>query len=156
MNDEDHLKQKLRAIEALFAGATTAGERDAADRARDRIAARLRELRGDAQVEWQFSLTPWSRRLLIALAKRYGLRPYRYRRQRRTTLVVRAPERFLREVFLPEYDRMFETLCAHLDAVTERVLAEVLNDGGGDNDVAEQDKPKQLEVFAATKGVASK
>jgi len=101
MSDEERLKQKLRAIEALFAGATTAGERYAAERARERISSRLQELRGDAQVEWQFSLTPWSRRLLIALAKRYGLQPYRYRRQRRTTLVVRASERFLREGFLP-------------------------------------------------------
>ena len=34
MNDEERLEQKLRAIEALFAGATTPGEREAADRAR--------------------------------------------------------------------------------------------------------------------------
>ena len=41
MDDEEKLKAKLRAIEALFSGATTAGERDAADSARQRIAARL-------------------------------------------------------------------------------------------------------------------
>ncbi len=32
--DEIKLKEKLRLIEALFAGAKTAGEKDAADRAR--------------------------------------------------------------------------------------------------------------------------
>ncbi len=93
MHDEERLKDKLRAIEALHAGATTAGERNAADRARDRIAARLAELQNEQVVEWQFSLTPWSRRLFVALARRYGLQPYRYKRQRRNTRVVRASDR---------------------------------------------------------------
>jgi hypothetical protein len=149
MDDEQRLRQKLRSIEALFAGATTDGERDAAERARERIATRLRELRDDAQVEWQFSLTPWSRQLLLGLSKRYGLNPYRYRRQRRTTLVVRASERFLREIFLPEYDRMVETLYQHLDAVTERVVADVL--GGGGTEEVVDDSPQQLDVFAAAR-----
>jgi hypothetical protein len=34
ITDEVKLKEKLRLIEALFAGAKTAGEKDAADRAR--------------------------------------------------------------------------------------------------------------------------
>ena len=154
MHDEERLKQKLRAIESLFAGATTAGERVAADRARDRIAARLTELRNDTEVEWQFSLTRWSRRLLVALARRYGLRPYRYKRQRHTTLVIRASERFLLETFLPEYDKMCETLYEHLDAVTERVLAEVLH--GDQSDAAVVEQPRQLEVFAGAKTSTSK
>lgn len=92
MYDEDRLKEKLRAIEALFSGATTDGERDAADRARQRIAARLAELAKEAGVEWQFSLDPWSYKLLVALARRYGLKPYRYRRQRYSTLIIKASE----------------------------------------------------------------
>ncbi len=40
------------------------------------------------QVEWQFSLDPWSYRLLVALSRRYGLEPYRYRRQRHSTLII--------------------------------------------------------------------
>jgi hypothetical protein len=44
MTDESRLVERLCAIEALFAGATTDGERDAADRARQRIVARLAEL----------------------------------------------------------------------------------------------------------------
>jgi hypothetical protein len=37
MMDEAKLKEKLRLIEVLFAGAKTAGEKDAADRAKQRI-----------------------------------------------------------------------------------------------------------------------
>lgn len=155
MNDEDRLKAKLRAIEALFAGATTAGERDAADRARQRIVCRLADLRDDEQVEWQFTVTPWSRRLLVALARRYGLQPYRYKRQRNTTRVIRASERFLKETFLPEYDKMCETLYEHLDAVTERVVADVLHADNSDAPVVNA-QPQQLEAFATAQGRSMK
>lgn len=143
MFDEEGLKQKIRAIEALFAGATTDGERVAADRARQRIAARLAELMAERPIEWQFSLNPWSRKLLIALARRYGLQAYRYRRQRYSTLVVRAPERFLKETFLPEYNRMSDTLYEHLTEVAERVIAEVLDSDGSDVEV-DDGEPQQL------------
>src|SRR5262249_29407347 len=48
------------------------------------------------------------------------LKPYRYHRQRYSTLIIRAPERFLRETFLPEYDRMVEVLGNHLAELTQR------------------------------------
>lgn len=144
MFDEDGLKQKLRAIEALFAGATTEGERVAAGRARQRIAARLTELMAERPVEWQFTVDPWSRKLLLGLARRYGLQPYRYRRQRYTTLVIRAPERFLKETFLPEYNRMYDTLYEHLTEVAERIVAEVLDSDRSEAKVAD-DEPQQLE-----------
>lgn len=44
MMDEARLMEKLRLIEALFAGAKTAGEKDAADRARQRILDRLQSM----------------------------------------------------------------------------------------------------------------
>lgn len=144
MNDEARLREKLRAIEALFAGATTDGERDAADRARERIAARLRALQMERPIEWQFSLDPWSYRLLVALARRYGLKPYRYRRQRHSTLIVKAPEQFLKETFLPEYDAMVKTLHEHLAAVTERIVTEVLHADRSEPLI--QEEPKQLSL----------
>ncbi|MCP5114519.1 MAG: hypothetical protein GY953_27135, partial [bacterium] len=81
------LKAKLRKIEALFAGATTPGERLAAEAAIQRIKGRLHEAGQVAEsVEMKFTLADtWSRKLFVALCRRYGLRPYRYRRQRRTT-----------------------------------------------------------------------
>ncbi|MFP2908447.1 hypothetical protein ACLESD_26015 [Pyxidicoccus sp. 3LFB2] len=146
MHDEERLKEKLRAIEALFAGATTEGEREAAGRARERISARLVELQGEQQVEWRFSLDPWSYRLFVALARRYGMSPYRYRRQRYTTLVIKASERFLRETFLPEYDAMSKTLHEHLTAVTDRVVSEVLSSDTSEPVVVDAE-PRQLQAF---------
>jgi hypothetical protein len=63
--DESRLLAKLRGIEALFAGATTEGERAAATEARTRIQLRLRDLEvGDPPVEYRFI----PRRRLVAQA----------------------------------------------------------------------------------------
>ena len=149
MDDEQRLRDKLRAVEALHAGAATPGERDAAGRARERIQIRLAELQVDQPIEWQFSSDQWSHRLLLALARRYGLRPYRYPRQRHTTVVLRAPERFLREVFIPEYEQMVDLLNAHLSSVAARVIADVLDPDR--SDVVVVDTPLQLEAFVTVK-----
>ena len=95
MTADTELRDKLRKIEALFAGATTPGERAAAGAAAGRIRERLRESeKTEGLVEMQFSLADlWSRQLFLALARRYGLRPYRYHRQKRTTVMLRAPRR---------------------------------------------------------------
>jgi hypothetical protein len=63
----------------------------------------------------------------MALLRRYGLDPYRYRRQRRTTVVVRAPRRFVDETLWPEFQELNEVLTAHLDDVTRRVIAEAFS-----------------------------
>src|SRR6266540_6831783 len=90
MNDEAALRDKLRKIEALFSGAGTAGEKAAAGAAADRIRARPREEeKREKSIEIRFSLAdPWSRHMFIALCRRYGLRPYRYPRMRRQSVMV--------------------------------------------------------------------
>ena len=126
--DEKELREKLRKIEALFAGAATPGERDAADAARDRIRARLREFeQAERPEEWRFALeNPWSRRLFIALTRRYGLEPYRRRGQRRTSVMVSAPPSFVRGTLIPEFDELNGVLVAHLEALAAKIIEDVL------------------------------
>ena len=90
MPSEDELRAKLRRIEALIAGGGTAGERDAAGAALERVKARLAEqARIDPPIEVQFSMPDaWSRQLFVALCRRYGLKPYRYKRQKRTSVML--------------------------------------------------------------------
>jgi hypothetical protein len=126
MSRESQLLDKLRKIEALLAGAGTSGERLAAEAARERIRARLSE-RGprDPPVELQISVSDqWSRRLFLALCRRYRLEPYRYPRQRDHTLMVRAPRRFFDQVLWPEFCELDRTLQADLHEVTLRVIRE--------------------------------
>src|ERR1700724_1764000 len=96
MTIEDELKERLRKVEALFIGAATPRERDAAGAAMERLKAKLAETAAkERPAEHKLSLPDgWSVRLFIALCRRYGLRPYRYPRQRRTTIMVRAPKSF--------------------------------------------------------------
>src|ERR1700694_5388123 len=81
MSTQSQLREELRKIEALFAGAGTTGERLAAEAALERVRARLTELgHKDSPVEMQFSMPDqWSRHLFLALCRRYGLSPYRLR-----------------------------------------------------------------------------
>ncbi len=97
--NEAEVRAKLRKIEALFARAETEGERLAAEAAAERIRARLGKFqKSEGPIEMKFSLPDaWSRQLFVALSRRYGLKPYRYPRQRRTTVVLSAPERFISE-----------------------------------------------------------
>jgi hypothetical protein len=119
----------LRKIEALFAEAGTAGEQQAAEAALQRVQARLAELqRQDPAVEVQFSMPDqWSRRLFVALCRRYGLKPYRYRRQRLTTVVLRVPRGFVDEVLWPEFGELNQALVNYLNEVTLRVIREEIH-----------------------------
>lgn len=142
--DESRLLEKLRRIEALHASPGTPGEEEAAAKARQRILERLEALREtDPVVEMRFSLPDmWSRRLLMALLRRYGLEPFRYSGQRYTTVMVEAPKRFLEETVWPEYKALAQTLREYLDEVTRRVIAEALD--ADTSDVAVRQAPKQL------------
>jgi hypothetical protein len=128
MNDEATLLEKLRRIEALHAGATTPCERNAAAEARQRILNRLAEQRrSDSPIEYKFSLdNRWSRRLFLALLRRYGLRPYRYPRQRASTVMVRVPRSFSEATLWPEFIALDEALREHMDAVAERIIGEAI------------------------------
>ena len=135
--DEAKLRDKLMRIEALLAGATTEGERMAAAEARQRIQDRLKSVeQSDPAVEFQFTVAdPWSRKVFVALLRRYDLKPYRHRGQRRTTVMVKAPKRFVQETLWPAFEQINATLHTYLDEMTDRIIAEVLH--GDSSDAAE-------------------
>ena len=124
--NERELIEKLRLVENLFAGAATEGERDAAANAIDRIRRRLEETeRTDPAVEYKFSLRDmWARRLFVALLRRYGIRPYRYPRQRYTTVMAKVPASFVEKVLWPEFKELNQVLNTYLKETTERVISE--------------------------------
>jgi hypothetical protein len=127
---EGTLIEKLRKLEALHAGTTVDGEREAARRAAERIRARLEELRGrEKDVELAYRLQdPWSRKLFIALCRRYGLTPYRHRGQRQQTVMVHAPRTFHERTLWPEFVALSDELEASLSELTDRVIREAIND----------------------------
>ncbi len=125
MEDRHKLFETLRKIEALYAGAATAGERDAAASARERIRARLKSLaEQERSEEYRFSMdNPWSRKIFVALLRRYGIEPYRYSRQRRNTVMARIPRSFVEQTLMPEFEQMNQALFDHLERITDDIIS---------------------------------
>jgi len=138
--DEKALLEKLRRIEALHAGATTPGERDAAANAIRHIQQRLARAEKEAPpVEYKFTLADqWSRKLFMALARRYGLKPFRYRGQRYTTVMLRVPKRFVDETLWPEYLELSKALQETLECATDQVLKVVFEQDTAEAEVREE------------------
>ena len=129
MFEEDTLVEKLRKLEALYAGTRVAGEREAASRAAERIRARLAELRSEEkEVELLYRLPdPWSRKLFIALCRRYGLKPYREAGRRYSTVIVRAPRTFHDRTLWPEFKTLSAELEKHWNELAEKVIREAIH-----------------------------
>jgi len=73
----------------------------------------------------KFSLPDiWSRKLFLALCRRYGLKPYRLARQRATTVMLRVPNKFVDQVLWPEFRELDAELGRYLDEVTTRLIRE--------------------------------
>jgi hypothetical protein len=141
---EGTLQEKLRKIEALHAGTTIAGEKEAARRAAERIRARLAELRShEHDIELHYRLPdPWKRRLFVALCRRYGLMPFRDNGRRYSTVQVRAPKAFHDRTLWPEFLALAEELHAHLDELTTRVIRDAIDEDV--SEPAENATPKAL------------
>jgi hypothetical protein len=144
MTPEQTLRDKLRKIEALFAGAATDGEKAAAGAAAERIRERLGRTSGrEKPEEMRFAIPDaWSRQLFIALCRRYGLRPFRHRRMHRQTIVIEAPKSFVEQVLWPEFQELNAALVAYLSEITEKVIREEVHRETGEAD--EIDEPARI------------
>src|SRR5258708_2619760 len=102
------------------------GERAAATAAIERVRAALNALqKTERPAEMQFTLPDqWQRRLFSALCRRYGLEPYRYKRQRYTTVMVRVPRSFVDRTLWPEYIQLKAALDSYLNEATDRIIRE--------------------------------
>lgn len=143
MMDERQLIEKLQRIEGLFARPGTEGEKAAAAGAAERIQRRLEELaQQDPPVEYRFAVPDgWSRKLLLALLRRYGIHSYRYRNQRRTTVMARVSRRFVDETLWPEFKEFSRVLQDHLSEVTDRIIAQAVSPEDQDEEVRSGEEP---------------
>lgn len=128
MDDVASLIAKLERIEALHAGAATQGERIAADEARRRIRARIDRMAAESSVvEIRFAIhNPWSRQLFTSLLRRYDLRPYRYPRQKRQTIMVKMPQAAVDDLWR-EFCELDEALRGHLDRLAMSIIASAIS-----------------------------
>lgn len=137
MVNDEQLRAKLAKVEALFRRAGSPGERAAAGAAMERLQGRLGasdSKQPEPEVELQFSLPDtWSVSLFVAVCRKHGVRPYRYRRQRRTSVVVRTVERHFNRVVWPEYSRLQTELESYFEDVTDHLITRVMGSDGDDS-----------------------
>ena len=121
------LLEKIKKMYALIAGAQTDGEKNAAISARERILRNNPSLQIEALAK-EFSLSMpsnWHKKLLLAICHKYGVKPYRYHRQKYTTVMVRVNEDFLNRVLwqeFKEYSKLMEELVTE---ITDDLIAKI-------------------------------
>lgn len=140
MDHELQIIEKLKRIEALFEGTDNEGEKNAAQLAMQRLLKKLdKSKKEDPPVEYKFCLNDmWARKLFTALLRRYGLKPYRYARQKHTTVMVRVSETFVNEILWKQYLELNEVLNSYLQEVTDRVIRESINDDSSEAKVVNE------------------
>ncbi len=74
---------------------------------------------------------------------RERIQPYRYRGQRRTTVMARLSRTFVNETLWPEFQELQQTLAAYFDALTDRVIEQALEVKAGEAE--ERAEPAKLE-----------
>lgn len=136
-NNEKNIIEKLKRIQALFESSTFEGEKNAAEEAMCKIKEKLEsEKLQDPPIEYRFSLPDtWSRKLFVALLRRYGIKPYRYPRQRSTTVMAKISKSFLDKTLWPEYEKLDNALISYLEKITEKVIRESVNSDTSESDV---------------------
>ena len=144
MTPEQILRDKLHKIEALFAGAATAGEKAAAGAAAVRIRERLGQATDkEKSIEMKFSIPDvWSRQLFVALCRRYGLRPFRHLRMHRQTIMIKAPKSFIEQVLWSEFQELNAALVTYLTEITEKIIREEVHKETGEAE--EIDEPVRI------------
>ncbi len=128
------LRARLTKLENLFRRAGTTGERVAAGAAIDRVKDRLQSQQTDPEIELKFSLPDtWSVQLFVAVCRKHDVRPYRYPRQRRTTVMVRTSERFFDDVVWAEFSRLQTELEIYFEETVDHLISTSMHADGDDS-----------------------
>ena len=122
------------------------GEEVVCEEALRRILARLEALADEPQ-EFQFTLTSsWSQKLFVALAQRYGLKPFRRRRQHSTTIMVSAKRRFIEDTFMPQFNAIHGELVKHFDEIAQTIIEKAVYRDPVESREVEVQAPSQLRM----------
>ena len=145
MAGDTEVREKLAKLEALFAQGATEGERAAAGAARDRLQAGIAPEADAAdapEVELQYSLPDvWSVWIFVALCRKHDIRPYRYPRQRRSTMMVRVQETSFERTVAAEFRTLHEELTAYFNATVEHLIADAMKSDGSDETLEQRRLP---------------
>ena len=113
-----NLLEKIQKIEALLESSNSPGEKQAALEAKVRL---LKKHKEEHPLELKIRVGDlWKKKLLIAICRKYDLKPYRYKGQKYTTTMLMVHRSFIDEVLWPEFLKYAKLL--------EELVTEVLDD----------------------------
>ena len=72
------------------------------------------------------------KKLLVAICRKHGVRPYRYKRQKYTTVMVNINEQFLEDVLWKEYLEYSKHLEELVEEITNNIIRKIHEDGKED------------------------
>lgn len=114
--DEDMVVTRLREIESRFA---CGGAPSTVASCRARL---VQWRQQESDIEYQCTVSGAAlQRVFGGVCLRYGLVPYR-RSRRGSTICVRAPKGFVREVLWPQFEAMADVVEQALGEATERIM----------------------------------
>jgi len=121
----ENLLDRIKKIESLIIGAKTDGEKSAAISAKGRLLKKYPELEinKDPKEYRLYTNDNWHKRLLLAICRKYGVRPYRYKRQKYTTVMVNMNEEFLNKILWKEYLEY----AGHLEKLVKEITDDLIN-----------------------------
>ena len=64
----------------------------------------------------------WTRQLFTALLCSYGINPYRYKRQRYTTVMAKVSPSFVDETLWPEFQELSKVLTEYVSNITGQII----------------------------------
>jgi len=123
----ESLLEKIKKIEALIDGASSEGEKEAAISAKKRILNKYPHLEIHKDPK-EYSLRTegeWDKKLLLAICRKYGIKPYRYKRQKYTTVMVNINEEFLNKVLWKEYTEYSSHLNKLIGEITDSLISKI-------------------------------
>jgi len=133
MGQQEHIREKLEKLEALFARGATEGERVAAGAALDRLNSRLDKGAQEEKIEFQYSLPDvWAVKIFVALCRKHGVHPYRYPRQRRTTVMVNVQKSVFEQTVMAEFEMLHAELVAYFKDTVDHLIADAMKSDGED------------------------
>lgn len=117
---------KLAKIEALIERASSEGERQAAQLAKERVLTKISLDQSNKPIEYRVSLaSPWEKRLFIALCRKHGFQTYRYQRQKYTTARLMISKSMMDEVLWPDYQRYSKMLRELIEEIMKDVITKI-------------------------------
>jgi hypothetical protein len=87
----------------------------------------------EPEIELQYSLPDvWAVKLFVALCRKHEIKPYRYPRQRRTTVMVRVRKSEFERTIAAEFQSLHRELTGYFSEMVEHLIGNVMKSDGDD------------------------